>query len=697
MATTQMALKQVKFVKVGILFFLAIVLSSPSLTFNLLTNVAQAAGNSYYVSTAGNDSNPGTVASPWKTIQKAANSLTPGDTVYVRGGTYKEFVVLNVSGSQSGGYVTFENYAGELPIIDGTGLTPTTAKQTLFSLSNAKYVRIKGFEMRNLKASSRSLDPAAIRVTNGGGYIELSNNNVHHIENSAANGNAHGIHILGDSATPITNIVVNGNEVHHLITGWSESLTLSGNIDGFTVTNNNVHDNNNIGILLAGFYGACSGTCVDQTRNGVVANNTVYHIDSSKNPAYGSGIHAAGGIYADGGTNIVIERNHVYENDFGIELASENQGKATSLITVKNNLIHHNYGAGLLMGGTSSINGSAKDNIAVNNTLVENDSLNQGYGEIYLQYNTQNNKIQNNIIYTNAQKIVLYKINTSGSGNMIDYNLYFSPGGLDGSTWNWQGKSYSTWSSYIQGSGNDKNSIFADPLFTDKSANDLRLQVNSPGIDKGIGLAYALDSLDYFGSLRVQGLSVDIGANEVTALQVPVTTPTPPPTQDAAPEPVTAAITVDGNASDWSSIAAISTGSSNIQTLKASSNATQLYLLAQGLHLTSKTQIYMNSDNVSQTGFSVPNWTSSGADYLLEAGVLYRYSGSGPDWSWTQTAVLAGTVNYKVSDAVLELAIPLSKLGVNPGSKITLGFLWNDNNLHKLPASGGLASYTLNP
>src|SRR6186997_3455953 len=44
-----------------------------------------------YVSTAGNDNNAGTAASPWRTLQKAANTVVAGDTVMVAAGTYTGF------------------------------------------------------------------------------------------------------------------------------------------------------------------------------------------------------------------------------------------------------------------------------------------------------------------------------------------------------------------------------------------------------------------------------------------------------------------------------------------------------------------------------------------------------------------------------------------------------------------------------
>jgi len=68
---------------------------------------AAQAGATYYVSTAGNDSNAGTFSSPWLTIQRAANSASAGATVYVFGGlfspryTWKGGFTQNLSESHS--------------------------------------------------------------------------------------------------------------------------------------------------------------------------------------------------------------------------------------------------------------------------------------------------------------------------------------------------------------------------------------------------------------------------------------------------------------------------------------------------------------------------------------------------------------------------------------------------------------------
>lgn len=60
------------------------------LFFPLIFLVNLSYGKIYYVAKNGNDSNPGTESQPWRTIQKAAETLVAGDTVYIKAGTYNE-------------------------------------------------------------------------------------------------------------------------------------------------------------------------------------------------------------------------------------------------------------------------------------------------------------------------------------------------------------------------------------------------------------------------------------------------------------------------------------------------------------------------------------------------------------------------------------------------------------------------------
>lgn len=66
-----------------------------------------------FVATTGNDASVGSVAAPFRTIQRAANIAQSGDTVLIEGGTYRETVHPARSG------VTFQNYNGQSVSVSG--------------------------------------------------------------------------------------------------------------------------------------------------------------------------------------------------------------------------------------------------------------------------------------------------------------------------------------------------------------------------------------------------------------------------------------------------------------------------------------------------------------------------------------------------------------------------------------------------
>src|SRR3974390_3262968 len=230
--------------------------ASNSATATLSLTVNTTSSVSFYVATTGSDSNSGTISSPWRTIQHAANSVQAGDTVFVRAGTYNESVNIPISGSASAGPVIFQSYPGENAIIDGTGLTPS-GSQGLINISSQSYVTIEGFEIRNYQTSSASVVPAGIWVSGAGSHIQILNNRIHNIVTTAeTTGNAFGVAIYGtDSTTPLDTVTFTGNEVYALRTGNSESVTFNGNVTNFSILNNMVHDNDNIGIDAIGFEG----------------------------------------------------------------------------------------------------------------------------------------------------------------------------------------------------------------------------------------------------------------------------------------------------------------------------------------------------------------------------------------------------------------------------------------------------------
>ena len=361
--------------------------------------------SSFYVSKTGDDSNPGTQTAPWRTIQHAADTVRAGSTVNVRGGIYEERVSIKASGNATDGYITFRSYPGETAVLDAEHFVPD-GRSGILTIHDKSYVRIEGFEIRNYRTAEHLLTPLGISVMGAGSHIELLKNNVHHIEQTfnGRDGPGHGANGFGiavygtDARTPISELVIDGNEVHHLKTGSSESLVVNGNVTNFRITHNVVHDNNNIGIDVIGFERTAPDPAVDQARDGVVSGNLVYNITSRGNPAYGNEENSDG-IYVDGGTRILIEQNVIHDVDFGIELASEHKDRATSYITARNNLIYHCHTAGVSIGGYAPERGHTEHCTVVNNTLYENDTSETGSGEFQMQWNMTDNIFANNIVY----------------------------------------------------------------------------------------------------------------------------------------------------------------------------------------------------------------------------------------------------------------------------------------------------------
>jgi len=475
---------------------------------------------SFYVATTGNDSNPGTQSAPWKTIQHAADTLHAGSTVYVRGGTYEELVRVNVSGNANDGFITFKSYPRETAILDASHFTPQD-RQGVLTVQNQSYVRVEGFEIRNFHTAEHRLTPMGINVIGSGSHIELLNNNVHDIQQTfpgrdrpGSGGNGFGIAVYGTNAkAPITDLIIDGNEVHHLKTGSSESLVVNGNVTNFHITHNTVHDNNNIGIDVIGFERTAPDPAVDQARDGVVSHNLVYNITSRGNPAYGND-QSSDGIYVDGGTRILIEQNTLHDVDFGIELASEHKDRSTSYITARNNLIYHCHTAGVSIGGYAPDRGHTEHTYVINNTLYENDTSSTGSGEFQMQWNMSDNIFANNIVYAGPHclmSLIKTQVDKSQPPALIDHNLYYCAAGPEASTWAEVSGTVKGFENYVKSTGNDEHSRFADPQFVDPAANNFHLQTDSPALGAGTIDELPVGELDLDRSLRVNSGKIDLG------------------------------------------------------------------------------------------------------------------------------------------------------------------------------------------
>ena len=113
----------------------------------------------YYVALDGSDTSAGTIAAPFASVQRAQAAVAPGDTVYIRGGTYRmreeqivrrerpyAYVTLLDRSGEPGRPITYRAYPGERPIFDFRDVKPAGFRVTAFRV-NASWLHLRGLEV----------------------------------------------------------------------------------------------------------------------------------------------------------------------------------------------------------------------------------------------------------------------------------------------------------------------------------------------------------------------------------------------------------------------------------------------------------------------------------------------------------------------------------------------------------------------
>jgi hypothetical protein len=152
-------------------------------------------GRTFYVSPTGNDSASGqTEATPFATLQKAADSTAPGDFVYVMNGTYanarNSYTLLGIARPGTpNAWITYEAYKGARPVLVGNAATWDVVR----FLNTAAYVALSGMTVIGndiavtlAQAQANKDTPAAHPETNGSCITVNGNNHTgeiypHHI------------------------------------------------------------------------------------------------------------------------------------------------------------------------------------------------------------------------------------------------------------------------------------------------------------------------------------------------------------------------------------------------------------------------------------------------------------------------------------------------------------------------------------
>jgi hypothetical protein len=201
----------------------------------------------------------------------------------------------------------------------------------------------------------------------------------------------------------------------------------------------------------------------------------------------------------------VSRNNYVYSNrGYGIGLVGIKITNGSKENVIYNNIIQCNDALGLSVG-FSSETVFCSDNKFYNNTIIQEGDSTAAYGLNIRASGHKNNVFKNNLVFTKSSPAM----RCLDSDNFFDYNCYFSTTAGSFIVWGIDSYTSSEFSDYQLATGQDLNSISADP----KLINGYLLDPTSPAIDAGVDVGV---TEDYRGIKRPQGTGYDIGCVEFT-------------------------------------------------------------------------------------------------------------------------------------------------------------------------------------
>jgi hypothetical protein len=243
-------------------------------------------GQLYYVAPSGSDQNPGSLDQPWKTIQKAMNTVRPGDTALVRSGTYTENLLMSRAGTASAP-ITVRAYPGERVVLHAASTSGNTYPVQI----TGSYFRLHGFVIENGLGTS----DANVYLWGGANHIEVSGNEIRYGQDQG---------VFADKTTSYLHIL--GNRIHD--NGWnhvagqhqSHGIYIQGGQD---LIANNVIYNHPYGFGIQ-IYPANHDTVVVDNTIAASAHSSIV-------------VGGPGGVY-----NITIRNNILYGSRWGVEMDS---------------------------------------------------------------------------------------------------------------------------------------------------------------------------------------------------------------------------------------------------------------------------------------------------------------------------------------------------------------------------------------
>ena len=484
-------------------------------------------GQDYYVDDQGNDSNPGSESSPFRTINKAIEAVAAGGTIYVMDGIYRDesagvplvsfyedhtqqdsagnnhvysnsenlnnphVVTINKAGNETDGYITIKNYPNHSPkiIFDGQGgikLGP-----------NVNYVIVEGFEVEGPSQSityTQAIMNRRNRITLKES-INQNNNNHSYFSGKGIWGGYDDHH----------HIIIRNNVVHDT----PGSGIRFNDSDHITIENNTVYNTTwwtssaSSAVVFAETISISEEDNTDEIKM-IIRANTVYN-NWNRIPFYMSSFpdnaQPPNGNYGNAGYSTILDGQGLYvtrsdpnyngtflfENNLCVNNGKNginfDRSNASSAL-IRNNTIYFNGAHDLVQDISESVEGNPRhggqkvagikanyvNNVTVVNNIVETRFDNYSALELF---NLEENPIVNNNIFVTGS----VSWGENNPSNMIDV----SPEFVNPSELSDDASVMSDWETYMDNV-------------------DFSLQSTSPGINAGMS-EYS-PQLDILGNAR---------------------------------------------------------------------------------------------------------------------------------------------------------------------------------------------------
>ena len=296
----------------------------------------------FYVAGNGNNANPGTLAQPWKTINRAVrdgNGAPAGSIVYVKAGTYHEQVIIERDDIQLIGYTSVPG--DQPPILANAPINPDNGNPVFpafdpnqmplldggnrasgigINLRNRRGISVRNFNVRNYAYGliAGSEDPA---------FIEshlLDNVNVSTIGDITAEYSGIGIG-LGSMSTQFSN----GSRVQNalIINAAAEGLKLSGddnearNIRVYSTEGDTEESSTDYYVIVTGSRNRVSGSYIWRKPESAHSGHGYTIKDNADQLAGGPLIEPTGNIFENNvavfmGEGFVVRHRGVHHNTF---------------------------------------------------------------------------------------------------------------------------------------------------------------------------------------------------------------------------------------------------------------------------------------------------------------------------------------------------------------------------------------------